>query len=206
MKIKDLKNKKFGKLLVVCNGGYKNGRSAWKCNCDCGNTVLVIGKDMLSGNTKSCGCLRKKGNKKHGLRYHPLYSKWIGMKNRCRNKKASNYKYYGGRGIEVCARWDDIKSFYDDMIETWEPGLTIDRINNDGNYEPDNCRWATRSVQMSNRRGFGSSKYKGVGFHKVTNKWQAYVKIKDKEIYLGLFSTEEEAHQAVLKETKDEPS
>ncbi len=125
------------------------------------------------------------------------------MRSRCNNKNSTPYKYYGARGIKVCSRWDDFQSFYDDMIGTWISGLSIDRIDSEGNYEPGNCKWSTRSEQQKNKRGYGLSKYKHVSYRKLTNKWRARLSVKGKKVHLGYFDTEEEAHQAVLKFKKE---
>lgn len=126
----------------------------YECN-ECGKHFEAQVANVKRGNTTSCGC----GNRKaltnalttHGLRKHRLYGTWIKMLDRCKNEKHIHYHRYGGRGITVCERWHDIKNFLEDMSPTFKEGLTLDRINNDGNYEPSNCRWATRKEQRSNQ-------------------------------------------------------
>ena len=153
--IKDLKNKKFGKLFVI--GDYKQGDgksklATWLCKCDCGNYKRVASSSLKSGITKSCGCLVPQKTRKperHGGTRSPTYSTWTGMKSRCDNPNAPYYSHYGGRGITYCKEWESYKNFLADMGER-PKGLTLDRINGNGNYEVDNCRWATPAEQSRN--------------------------------------------------------
>jgi hypothetical protein len=136
---------------------FKNngGNLFWECQCECGTIKDVSGHRILSGESKSCGCYRyRKGqNSTHGLRKHPLYSVWRGIKNRCLNPKAPHWPDYGSRGIQICDRWKgSVQNFYDDMHEGYQKGLHIGRINNDGNYEPTNCRWETPLQNSNNKR------------------------------------------------------
>ena len=135
----------------------------------------------------------------HGLYKHPLHVVWRSMRNRCKNSKYSQYKDYGGRGIKVCERWDSFKTFYEDVIEGYSQGLQLDRINNDGNYEPTNIRWVTRQQSLYNKRKGklnSTSKYKGVYFESYTKKWRATIKKNGKMKFLGRFLDEEEAAKA----------
>lgn len=163
-KIKNLINNKYGRLTVIeqdytfCGRGTK-----WICQCDCGKVVSINSGNLKSGNTKSCGCLHdelssarySKINYKHGLSKHRLNHVWAGMKQRCFNPKATEYSAYGGRGITVCDEWkNNYESFFNYVSKLQhfdEKGYSLDRINNNGNYEPGNVRWATLTQQYENR-------------------------------------------------------
>lgn len=150
--------------------------------CNCGKEFTSIIAAVKKGNTKSCGCLgiswcKKMGNNNstHGKRTHPLYKMWQGMLRRCNNSKDNNYHNYGGRGIKVCDRWKDINNFIDDMYSLYIPGLDLDRINNNGDYEPSNCRWVTRKVNCNNRRDSIFIEYNG--YKKTISEWADYLNI-----------------------------
>jgi hypothetical protein len=120
--------------------------------CSCGNEVKALGGNIRRGLTKSCGCLRDENRIKHGMWGTPTYWVWHSMLDRCRNSEHKSYKNYGGRGVKVCDRWFKFENFLADMGEQ-PKDLTLDRRNNDGNYEPRNCRWITQKEQCRNRRG-----------------------------------------------------
>lgn len=151
--------------LTVLSEVYTNraGRVVYTCQCVCGNKTVTTGKNLRSGNTKSCGCRRKHGSRTtHGMSKGKvrLYSIWLGMKQRCYYKKSPSYKRYGGRGVKVTRRWESFENFYADMSVSYTTHLekhgkedtTLDRINNDGNYCKSNCQWATRREQWLNSR------------------------------------------------------
>lgn len=164
----DLTGQVFSRLTVLRkNGKAKYGQSLWECKCECGNTKTIIGSNLLRGLTKSCGCLNIEltlsRNLTHGLRYHVLYSVWTNIKTRCYNRNSDHYKDYGGRGIVMCDRWLIFDNFYNDVIDSYKEGLTLDRyLNNDGNYEPTNFRWATIGEQNRNTRKNVYLVYNGV--------------------------------------------
>lgn len=160
----DISGQRFGRLTAVeCVGKKEQAGYLWRCVCDCGNEVAALTRDLRSGNTRSCGCWRNEKigriNKTHGKSHKSrLYNVWNGMRQRCNDPNHKSYKNYGGRGILCCEKWNDFTAF-----ETWafQAGYdenapygrcTLDRIDVNGNYEPDNCRWIAIKEQASNKR------------------------------------------------------
>lgn len=146
----------YGRLLVVAETAErKHDERVFLCRCECGAEKAVKGSYLRNGTTKSCGCLHREGtHRTHGHTAgcdSPTYRTWLSMRSRCKYPSSANYKWYGGRGITVCDRWHAFENFLSDMGERPE-GMTLDRIDPDGDYEPSNCRWATAKEQRSNQR------------------------------------------------------
>ena len=154
--IKDEIGNRYGRLIVVAKVGItRSHKCAWLCQCDCGQTHVARGLDLRQGKVKSCGCLRREGRVRHGhARAHLLtgaYRSWQAMLRRCDWSKHRYFHNYGGRGIRVCERWLVFENFLADMGQR-PKGMTLDRIDNDRDYESRNCRWATRKQQRKNQR------------------------------------------------------
>lgn len=158
----DLTGKRFGKLEVAERAGtdQKTRNPIWRCICDCGKETYVTGDNLRRGNTKSCGCMvgfqtgTENPNYSGGHSSTQLYRVWVAIKTRCENKNHKHYIHYGGRGIRMCEEWaNNFEVFYAWAIASgYKQGLTIDRIDVNGNYEPSNCRWATVKQQLRNKR------------------------------------------------------
>jgi len=187
----DLTGKKYGKLYVAsCYRHVKRGYY-WECKCDCGATCYVLSYRLISGHTKSCGCWK---NKCCGYsRTEKLYNIWSAMKSRCYNNTYKYYAYYGGRGISICDEWKlNYMEFRKWAIENgYSNGLTIDRIDNNGNYSPSNCRWATRSEQSENRRNNIFINFDGQTY--TLTKWSRIFGIPDNTMWYKYHKGEEMA-------------
>ena len=150
----NLSTKKYGKLRVLKLSSVKKyttqTKAYWECKCECGKITIVRGDHLTSGRIKSCGCLHKGVNEKHGMTRTSEYNSWTAMKQRVKSKDPHKRKYYSG--ITVCERWKSFENFIADMGNKPTPSHQIDRIDNTGNYEPSNCRWVTRSENMRNTR------------------------------------------------------
>ena len=182
----------LGRIFPNENSKKRARLGLYKCGF-CGEEFRTQIKGVKNGNTKSCGCYTKK----HGLTNTRLYNIWVNIKARTLNPKHKNYKYYGGRGITICEEWkNDFMSFYNwAMSNGYSDELSIDRIDNDGNYCPENCRWTTQTIQTRNQRIYknNSSGYKGVSFRKDNNKFRVIITVNKKRIHLGYFQTAVEA-------------
>ena len=159
---------KFNYLTMIERiGTNKYQQALWLCKCDCGETTIAIGSEVKSGKKKSCGCYKTsrliKRVTTHGLYDTRLHHTWGNMKDRCYNKNSGEYYAYGGRGIAVCEEWrHNFQAFYDWAVSHgYSDNLTIERVNVDGNYEPQNCKWATRKEQMNNTRRNRKLTYNG---------------------------------------------
>lgn len=190
----DLTGQKFGNLTVVeVDKTVKNGRTNWKCLCKCGKYTTVPTYRLRAGETISCGCRRyETKNQTHGMKHTRIYETWCGMKKRCYNKNEKSYSRYGGRGITVCEEWkNDFLEFYNwSMGNGYAENLTIDRIDNEKGYCPENCRWVTRTEQQRNKT---NNIYLEInGERKTIAEWSAVYGCSDKLAY-------ERYHRAVLR-------
>ena len=158
--VRNLVGLKVGRLSVIDRAGSSSkGRALWRCRCECGSEKVVLGTNLVGGRSTSCGCLTKErtrevsseNNRKHGLHGTPTYRSWRAMKSRCSNPNRHDRHIYLARGIKVCDRWLRFENFLADMGERPD-GTSLDRIDNDGHYEPGNCRWATPKEQRANQR------------------------------------------------------
>ena len=183
-KFQDLTGQRFGHLVVlerVESHRQPNGHlcTKWRCQRDCGNTTISGTRELKNGTASSCGCIRKK----HGLRNHPLYNVWRGMKKRCCLPSSSSYGCYGGRGITICDEWKD--NFWAfcvwSMDNGYKKGLTLDRIDNNRGYFPENCRWADIITQQNNRRSNVCWEFNGE-IHTVTE-WSRILQIPSSTLW-----------------------
>jgi hypothetical protein len=208
---KDLIGNKYGRLTVNDFAGMsKSGHAIYKCVCVCGKEKNVQRASLIKNRTKSCGCLRIEATvartTKHGLSGLDAFVTWDGMMQRCHNKKNPVFKYYGGRGIEVCCEWRDVKKFIDwATINGYEKGLHIDRIDNDKGYSPENCRFVTpaenSAIGRKRKQTNNTSGCVGVSKLKNQNVWESSIKINNKKIHIGRFKTLKDAAIArIIKE------
>jgi len=178
---------KFNKLTVISRAPDKQKwKPIYNCLCDCGNKVIVYNYNLKNNHTTSCGCHQKrvasKKNRTHYLTGSTEYRTWANMKNRCYNTRSKRFNDWGGRGIKVCDRWiDSFENFLEDMGKKPTPQHSIDRIDNNGNYTPSNCKWSTTIEQSNNKNNNVVLEYKG---RKLTiSEWSRVTKITDKVLY-----------------------
>ena len=190
----------LGMMFATEGSKHKRRYGLYRCGF-CGNNFKASISSVKYGNTKSCGCYKKQvikngANKKHNLCNTRIHKIWRNLKNRILNPKYKKYEYYGGRGITICDEWkSDFMSFYNwAMSNDYSDELSIDRIDNEGNYEPSNCRWVTQTMQNRNQRiqTNNTSGYKGCSFVKRLKKYRAYIRVDGKRIHLGLYLTPED--------------
>ena len=162
-RIKDLTGKRFSKLTVLEFVGVRYHEAQWLCECDCGNKTTVSGRALRRGSTKSCGCYNTEKATRHGMKYTRLYEKWNHMLERCRNPKNPSYNRYGGRGISVCDEWkESFENFRDWALNNgYDDSLSIDRIDVNGNYCPENCKFSNAKEQANNRTSNRFIEYNG---------------------------------------------
>lgn len=206
-----LEGERYGKLVVMeeAESIYsKTGKMIrrWKCKCDCGNITIVRHGDLRNGSTVSCGCYnyeKESAAKTHGYSRTKLGNVFEGMKQRCNNPKNKNYEKYGGRGIKICTEWlNDPKKFFDWAIKNgYKEGLSIDRIDVNGNYEPDNCRWADNEAQCLNQRLRKDNKTGHKGIYYSEGVYRVQIRRNKKRYYFGSYKTLPEAVK-VLEEAK----
>ena len=155
--LKNSPGDRYGRLVLKEHVASSKKGAVWLCACDCGDNTIIPSGSFRSGNTRSCGCLFSEQARRqavtHGMSRTGMYRRWCAMIKRCENPRDKAYKHYGARGIEVCKEWrESFEAFLEDVGECPQPGYSLDRINNDGNYEPGNVRWATQSQQVNNSR------------------------------------------------------
>lgn len=203
----DLVGKRFGRLTVNKLLKTQNNAAIWECKCDCGNLTTSTTNLLTSGKKKSCGCIKdeviKKGtNLKHGKQSERLYKTWCGMKARTSNPNEKSYKDYGAKGVRVCDEWkNSFESFYEWAVSNgYEETLTIDRIDVNGDYEPNNCRWATTKEQQRNKRN--TVKYKMFGIEKPLLEWCEILNIKYGTPYSRLRKGKNPFNEKEAKEIK----
>lgn len=185
MKVNNLLNKKFGKLIVLERSGTIHRNAAWLCLCDCGAKKVISGAKLIDGSTKSCGCSRYDKVTTHGRSTSKLYRTWTSMRGRCSDPNNKNYSRYGGRGIKVCERWEkSFSNFLADMGEKPREDMSIDRIDNNKGYSPENCRWATKSQQSSNKSSNKIVRYEGESL--CVRDWSLKTGINQKTLHYRL--------------------
>lgn len=199
----DLTGQKFTRLTVISLSETSHIQADyWNCVCDCGNELILLTRQLIKGNVKSCGCLVKdsivavgKNNKKHGLRNTRQYYIWRGLKVRCGNSNSPIWENYGKRGITYDPKWENFEGFWEDMGEGYSDDLTLDRIDPNGNYTKENCRWANKYVQAINKNTpiNNTSGVTGVHWNKDSKKWRVRISVDGCRLCLGEYADLEEA-------------
>jgi hypothetical protein len=190
MRCVDLSGLRFGKLTVLRRASSTGDRVSWECICDCGNNNTVRSSNLRCGLVRSCGCLQRQAtsvaNATHRRSHTKEHNTWCWMKDRCSNPKNKSYPRYGGKGITVSDRWQSsFEAFFEDMGLCPGPRYSIDRIDNDGNYEPGNCRWATRREQSLNRGAY-NHRITAFGQTKTQSEWARLLGTTDSHVRVSL--------------------
>lgn len=198
----------FGRFTVI-EMYRKNRKTYARCRCECGREAHPTICSLKSGKSKSCGCLRLEATSTHGMSGTKFYKAWGSMKIRCTSNRPDYVEYYKSRGITVCSRWQTFDNFYEDMYDAYvthistngEENTTLERIDVNKGYSPDNCKWATKLEQVINRRVHKSNQsgYTGIYYVQETGKWRARGYALYREIPLGNYATKEEAIKARQK-------
>jgi hypothetical protein len=194
----DLTNKTFGNIKVLSYvGPAKYGGSLWECECFCGKKFVCESYHIRTGWTSSCGCLRIKNNTTHGCSYLPEHRIWREMRQRCTNPRSAAYPLYGGRGISICERWSKFENFFADMGSRPNKNFSLDRENENGNYELGNCKWATKTAQAHHFRKFknNSTGFTGTSLNK-DGRYEAYIWVNSQKKHLGEFHSLQQAVEA----------
>lgn len=198
--VKDLTGMPFGALTVLGRAGSTAaGQATWRCACSCGTVKVIPGGHLRNGAVRSCGCRAQLAGRPRAEK-HPYYSVWKNMKQRCRNPHNTAYANYGGRGIKICQAWDsDFWAFVRDMGPKPDPAYTLDRIDCNGDYCPENCRWASPTIQSRNKRARAESASGVKGVCKHGKSFRAVIGVDGRVIQLGTFSTAAQAAEARKK-------
>ena len=204
--MKDITGERYGRLVITARTRMEHNTYYVMTVCDCGTVKEIALKHLRSGRTQSCGCLQQENRTKHGHCGTRTHQAWRDMWSRTRlSEKHPRYHCYAGKGIKVCERWKEFANFLEDMGECPE-GLTLDRIDRNGDYFKENCRWTTVQVQARNqgKRQIGaySSKYKGVYWSRQKSKWHTRIRLDGKHKHLGFFADEVEAARAYNREAE----
>lgn len=198
----DLTGMRFGGLLVVGQADKRSGKRYWECKCDCGTIKSIMPQSLRNGDTVSCGCLRKEKARVHGMAKTSEYSAWSEAKARCYNPKNKCFQHYGERGIRVCSEWlHSFETFLKDMGPRPSRTHSLDRIDVNGNYCKENCRWADPETQQRNKRTSknNTSGHRGVSWDKKPSKWRVRMVFDGRNHFLGYFNSLEEAVAARKK-------